>query len=246
MHRCRGRRERGFSVRRPATPWRTAAATDPRPRGRRRCRTTTHTPVGRPDRPRGSCRTGRSGRTCPASCPGRSNAALVVADLAAEPPVVRLLPAEPGKHAAEPWERHRGGQLDHLGQQQAGRQQVGGQRREVGDRATRAVCRGADQLGPRHAQQVEHPFAQFLVERSAGAGRQVFGGQVDPAVRVHPAGAGSGQDPVGVDGQPGRMRQQMPQGRPGRTDLVVSPTTPSKVPSSTAIAVITLVADAQG
>src|SRR5690242_11949721 len=92
---------------------------------------------------------------------------LAVAELEAEPPVVRVLTAVTGQDAAQPGEDRPGG-LGHEAGHEGRAEQFAAEAAEVGDRPAAGVGRRALEHGAGHPERAEDALLEEVGERDAG------------------------------------------------------------------------------
>ena len=146
---------------------------------------------------------------------------LAVPDLEAQAPVVVLLAAEPGQHAGQAGKGDRGrlGQQVLVHQGRAG--QLDGQVHQVAERADRAPGRGALQPGGGHARAAGRSRRPAAARRAGRSARRRSRRRSRCRGWSRCAGGRAGQDRVAVEGEPGRVRQQVPDRRSRRSGRLV-------------------------
>src|SRR5690348_16035542 len=143
-----------------------------------------------------------------------------VAELEAEPPVVRVLTAVAGQDAAQPGKDRPGG-LRHEAGHQGRLEQLASEAAEVGDRSAAGVRRGAVEHRPGHPEWIEDALPEEVGERDAGTGLDEAGRHLVATVGVDAPPAGRAEDRVTVRRQPGRVGEQVAQGGAGRPGRLV-------------------------
>ena len=151
-----------------------------------------------PGRPKGMCRSVRSGRTSAPSRASRSRSAIPVSQLEAEPPVVRVLAAEAGQHSVEARELHCRRLGERLGSDSLRRLELPGEHGEIGDRPADARAGRSFETHPGACPDVR----EVGRKRHLGALGDERRGYVEAVVRVDAPTARLGDRRAGIEGQP--------------------------------------------
>ncbi len=134
---------------------------------------------------------------------------LLVAQLEAETPVVGIPAAEAGQHAAEAAELHRGGLGERLRSDECRRLKLASEQQHVVERAVDARGGRAAKLGL-HPEGIEQRGVQVLGERHLGSAGDVLGESLEACVGVDPPLSRPRDRRIALEGETGRVREQMP------------------------------------
>ena len=142
------------------------------------------------------------------------------AQLDTEAPVVRIHPPEVRQHADEPGERHRRRLGERLAETSVGREELAPEVEQVEQRSDQPRGGRPAQLA-RELQRLEHARGHVLGERHLGAALHVLPEHLEAVVRVDPPLPRRRDRHGPVERQPGGVREQVADGRPGRPRLLV-------------------------
>ena len=159
--------------------------------------------------------TERTGRV-PRSCPVRR---LAIPDLEAQAPIAVRLAAEAWQHPGQAGKDRLGGPRQQVLVDKRRGGQFDGEVHQVAERADGAPGRGALEPGAGHPERQADLLGQQPIEGLTRPGGDDVRDDLDAAVGVDPPAAGRAEDRVAVEGEPGGVRQQVPDRRsrrPGR------------------------------
>ena len=170
---------------------------------------------------------------------------LRVAELEAEAPVVRLLPAEAGQHAHEPGELHRSSPR-RASPPRSASARAARARARAGRRACRTAPEPGEPVEPRSIPSGPSTAARST-RRTASrrASDDRLGRDLEAVVRVDPPRARARDRRAVVERQAGRVGEQVPQRRARRAGRLVEVDDPLLGGDEHAIAVASFVTDAQ-
>jgi hypothetical protein len=159
-------------------------------------------------------------------CPGRVRRSgpvrlLAAPDLEPQAPVAERLPTEARQYAGQARKGGPGRLRQQVLADKLRTDQFDRQRHEVAERPDRAPGGGALQPGARHPERQADLVGQEPLEGLAGPGGEDVRDDLDTAVGVDPPTAGTAEDRVTVESEPGRVRQQVPDRRSRRSGRLV-------------------------
>ena len=213
---ARPRRARGRGRRTAATPR--------APRARTRDRSGRRRPAPRPGRPTGTSRNRRSARTSPDCCqPAIQCGAFPSCSSKPRPQSQRIEPPDPGQQPDESRERDRRRDGERLGRDERRGQELDGQRRQVGRADREAPATAARRASSRAIPSGSSTHARMHRLERLRRPLATMGGQRRRSPRSsRSAGApGRARRHRALELEPRRVGQEMPDGRPGRTGLLV-------------------------
>ena len=143
-----------------------------------------------------------------------------VLQLEAEAPVVGVEAAEIGDDSREARELNAHGLGERLRSDQGRGEELAHERDEILQRSVQARGRGAAQLGL-HAERLEDGLREILGKRHLRVQRDPLGGDLEAGVRVDPARARLRDRRARVERKPGRVGEQVADGRAGRAVRLV-------------------------